>query len=197
MLILLSWISTFKREVTSEQSFGARHLLLRTSKIRPWQQWLPLPGLPSPWVRNPGAQRTSELFTLLPSPAMPLCMVSLLRAGPGLAVKTTAAQGLSILLHFATALNPRPKRRELLSSVPAAVTPSCTIGGHHGEKNGVKINLPPETPLEMMADGGAFGSLYFWDQLSSRCSAFGLRQRGCGTPLSVRPGVFWITDVII
>lgn len=161
--------------------FWCRKLILEDVKNPALTIVTPFPGLASPWVRNLGHE---GLARWSPSPHTMRCPFR----WPPSSVQSRACFEDSGLHKASTSCLTLPlhwvpcKAGELFSPEPlltVAAFVSCRRTPRREEWR-VKISLPPETLLEMMVDSGAFGSLYFWDQLSSCCNAFSLCRRGCG-----------------
>lgn len=142
------------------------------------------------------------MFTLFLNHLMPLQMALLLCSeSRGLLWSQWTEQRVHILIDFACHRNESPANAlgAFLSTplLTVIVFVHCQRTPQKEEWH-VKINLPPETLLEIMLNSWAFGSLYFWDQLSPCYNVFSRHQLGFWTQLfSVRPDVFWLTDVII
>lgn len=196
---LLSWILHAKPKSPLNNLGTQNSLDLKTQR---WQLLLIFPGLSSPQTGNlcheglaKCAPFLSTIWCLFKWSYSSAQRVRACFKDSGLNKESTSWSTLS-----ATGMNLLQALWELFFPAPlltVIVFMYCQRTPQKEEWH-VKINLPPETLLEIMLNSCAFGNLYFWDQLSPRYNVFSLHQLGFWTQLlCLRPDVLWITDVII
>ena len=186
--------------------FCAQDSLLSEKEIHHWQSSLHFPKLPSPQMGKLWHRGWTKCSLFL-NHFMPLQEACYLQRSYSSAQSRSlpwsqwAEQRVHILINFACHGN-----ESLANTLGASLlTPLLPViifihcqRTPRKEEWSVKINLPPETLLEVMLNSRAFGSLFFWDQLSPCYNGFSLHQLGFWPQLfSARPDVFWLTDVIV